>query len=80
MDYRFFLLKPDYQSAVQRCKTRTCHTSVTSEYWIKYFYDLLVFDSRVDVIDNTCMSPAETAVYIMNSIRHKINETFQKKE
>lgn len=67
MEYKFFLLKPDYQIAVQRCLKRTCHTSITPEYWIKYFYDLLEFDNRVEVIDNTDMTADETAAYILSS-------------
>jgi chloramphenicol 3-O-phosphotransferase len=68
MQYKFFLLKPDYQTAVERCQTRTCHTSVTPEYWIKHFYDLLVFDDRVLNVDNTNMKPEETANYILERI------------
>jgi cytidylate kinase len=29
MRYQFILLKPEYQTAVERCQTRTCHTSIT---------------------------------------------------
>lgn len=65
IQYKFFLLKPDYQTAVERCQTRTCHTSVTPEYWIKHFYDLLIFDDRVLNVDNTSMTPDETANYIL---------------
>ena len=63
--YRFFLLKPEYQTAVDRCQTRTCHTIITPECWIKHFYDLLSFDARVTVVDNTNMSAEETANYIL---------------
>lgn len=66
LEHRFFLLKPEYQTAVERCRTRTCHTSVTPEYWIKHFYDLLVFDSRVVTVDNTKMTAEETADYILS--------------
>ena len=65
LKYKFFLLKPEYQTAVARCQSRTCHTSVTPEYWIKHFYDLLDFDDRVTVVDNTNMSAEETAEYIL---------------
>lgn len=65
LKYRFFLLKPQYQTAVERCRTRTCHTSVTPEYWLKHFYDLLVFDSRVVTVDNTNMTVEETAEHIL---------------
>ena len=66
LKYKFFLLKPDYQTAVKRCQTRTCHTSITPEYWIKHFYDLLEFDDCVTVVDNTNMKPEETAEYILD--------------
>ena len=65
MKYKFFLLKPEYQTAVERCQTRTCHTSITPEYWIKHFYDSLNFDDRVIVVDNTNMTAEETAEYIL---------------
>jgi len=69
MNYSFFLLKPDCQTAVERCQTRTCHTSITPEYWIKHFFDTLVFDDRVDAIDNTYLSAEETATCIMGRCR-----------
>lgn len=65
MNYHFFLLEPEYQTAVQRCQARTCHTSITPEYWIKHFFDLLNFDSRVIIVDNTSMTAEETAQYIL---------------
>lgn len=69
LKYKFFLLKPDYQAAVERCQSRTCHTSVTPEYWIKHFYDLLEFDDRVIIVDNTNMTPEETTEYILEKGR-----------
>ena len=63
--YKLFLLRPEYRIAVERCQTRTCHTSATPEYWIKHFYDLLNFDNRVAVIDNTDKTPEETAAQIL---------------
>ncbi len=68
MRYRFFLLKPEYATAVERCQTRTCHTSVTPEVWIRHFYDLLVYDERVEVVDNTGMTPEQTADYIAEQV------------
>lgn len=47
LKFKFVLLKPEYQIAVERCQTRTCHTSVTPEIWIKHFYDILIFDDDV---------------------------------
>jgi len=69
LKYRLFLLKPDYQTAVVRCQSRTCHASVTPEYWIRHFYEKLNFDDIVDVVDNTNMTPEETATHILNKNR-----------
>ena len=63
--YKFILLKPEYQTAVARCQTRTCHATVTPEKWIKHFYDSLVFDNGVYLVDNTNMTPQETMKYAL---------------
>ena len=68
LKYTFVLLKPEYQTAVSRCQSRTCHTSVTPEEWIKHFYDSLEFDDSVTVIDNTNMTANETADYILQRV------------
>lgn len=65
LKYRLFLLKPEYQTAVERCQSRTCHASVTPEYWIKYFYEMLNFDDRMIVVDNTYLTPEETAEHVL---------------
>ncbi|MHB1454958.1 MAG: AAA family ATPase [Saccharofermentanales bacterium] len=65
LKYQFFLLRPEYQTAVERCQSRTCHASVTPEYWIKHFYEMLNFDDNTIVVDNTNMTPEETAAYIL---------------
>ncbi len=67
LQYKFILLKPEYQTAVERCQTRTCHATVTPEQWIKHFYDLLEFDDRVAVVNNTVMTAEETAEYILKT-------------
>ena len=59
------LLKPDYQTVLERCRNRTCHKNVTPEYWIRYFYDLLDFDNRMDILDNTGMTTEETVDHIL---------------
>ncbi len=69
LKYRLFLLKPEYQTAVARCQSRTCHGSITPEYWIRYFYKQLDFDDSVNVVDNTNMTPEETADLILNKSR-----------
>jgi len=66
LKYKFILLKPEYQTAVVRCKTRTCHTNITPEMWIKHFYDILEFDNdKIDIVDNTNMTAQETAEVIL---------------
>ena len=60
MDYRIILLRPNYETAVQRTKTRTCHRSITPEEWVRYFYDKLVFDN-MEVLDNSDMTVAQAA-------------------
>ena len=65
LDYRFFLLKPDYKTALERCHTRTCHTSITPEEWVRHFYDALVFDGSVEVVENTDMTAGQTANYVL---------------
>lgn len=66
LKYHLFLLRPEYQTAVVRCQSRTCHASVTPEYWIRHFYEKLNFDARVNVVDNTNITPEETAAYVLN--------------
>jgi len=71
MNYQFFHLRPDYQTAVDRCATRTCHETITEEYWIKRYYEMLVgFDDSVIVVDNTNMSPDETAAYVLGKFNY----------
>lgn len=67
MKYKFILLKPEYHIAVERCQTRTCHTSVTPTDWIKHFYDILLFDDgQFDIVDNSDMTAPEVAETILN--------------
>jgi len=65
LKYKLILLKPEYQTAVERCKNRTCHAVITPDKWIKYFYDILVFDSRFYIVDNTNMSEEQATEYIL---------------
>ncbi len=65
LKYRLFLLKPEYRTAVERCQSRTCHGSVTPGYWIRHFYEKLNFDDRVIVVDNTSLTPEETAEHVL---------------
>lgn len=67
LTYRFILLKPGYEVTLRRCQERTCHNSVTPEYWIDYFYKLLNFDEEVEIIDNSDMTAEETVEYILGT-------------
>lgn len=72
LKYKFILLKPNYETAVERCQSRTCHSNVTPEYWIDYFYKLLKFNEQVEVIDNTNMTAEETAECIIKKYSETI--------
>jgi len=69
LKYRHFLLKPDIDTVISRCNTRTCHKSVTPEYWIRYFHERLLYNENTDVtvIDNTDLSIDETVMRIMET-------------
>lgn len=73
LKYRFYLLKPGYAAALERCQTRTCHKSVTPEYWIDYFYRLLDYGADVNAVDSTSMTAEATAAYILNSFYDPTN-------
>ena len=65
--YKFIHLKPKYQTAVERCQLRTCHSSTTPEKWIKHFYDILSFDNNLfDIVDNSDLTIQDTAEAILN--------------
>jgi len=70
LNYKIFLLQPSYTVAVARSKTRTCHTSITPEEWVEYFYDeLSVFieepSEDVIVFDNSTYSLEESVDMIL---------------
>ena len=67
--YRHILLKPDIDTVISRCNIRTCHKSVTPEYWIRYFHDRFLFcdSDGIFVIDNTDLSVDETIMWIMET-------------
>ena len=68
LKYSFFLLRPSYEVAVQRCKTRTAHETITPESYVKYYYDKLNFDSGISVIDNSAQSAHETMQMILKRV------------
>jgi len=67
--YRHFLLKHGIDAAISRCNIRTCHNSVTPEYWIRYFGERLIFNKfdNISIIDNTDLSIEETVLRIMET-------------
>ena len=69
LEYKLILLRPEYQTVIERCQIRSCHTGITPEKWIKHFYDILVFDDdRFSIIDNSHMTAQDTAETILNSL------------
>jgi len=68
MTYQVILLKPNYETALSRTKTRTCHTSITPEEWVRYFYDRLVFDN-IEVLDNSNLTVEQSALEIIRLLR-----------
>lgn len=65
LEYYFFLLRPTYEEAVARCQNRTCHKTITPESYVRHYYDKLVFDKGVTVIDNTKLTVDETIQTIL---------------
>lgn len=65
LSVRWILLRPSLQTAIARCRTRTCHASVTPEYWIRYFYDALTADGRAEILDTTDMTAEDTLEYLL---------------
>lgn len=72
--YKFFLLKPSYEKAFERCQTRTCHTNVTPEELIKYFCERQNFEEGVTVIDNSNLTVEETAQQILRAAYQEQNK------
>lgn len=66
LDYKIILLKPDYETAVQRCQTRTCHAKITPDEWIRYFYDRLYATDGVIELNNTGYSINDAVNKIMD--------------
>jgi len=64
VDYRIVLLKPSYDVAVYRTQTCICHTSITPEEWVRYFYDRQIFEA-METIDNSDMTVQETTQLIL---------------
>jgi gluconate kinase len=65
LNYKFFLLQPNYASALSRSKTRTCFSGITPEEWVRFFYDELrvleqLENSDVVVFDNSEYSVEES--------------------
>ena len=66
--YKFILLKPDFDTALSRCQTRTCHNHITPEYWVRYFYDRLNFSDEMPVVDNSGLTIQETVNQILDIV------------
>ena len=68
LDYRFYLLNTSFEQAVARCQSRNCHNTKTSEDFIRYYYEKLVFTDAVTIIDNTELTIDETINIILSSL------------
>ena len=69
LDYRIFFLCPDYDTALQRTRTRTCFRSVTPEKWVKHFYEKTepfknIEGEDVILLDNTGLTVEESVATI----------------
>ena len=61
LNYTIFFLCPDYDTLLQRTKTRTCFRSVTEEKWVRHFYDQTAPFRNIEaddlvLLDNTDMT------------------------
>ena len=68
--YRIFFLCPDYDTVLQRTRTRTCFGSVTPEKWVRHFYEQTepfrnIEDDDVVLLDNSKMTIGESAEAIL---------------
>lgn len=76
LKYQFFLLHPNYESALSRSKTRTCFSGITPEEWVKYFHDelsVLVLQENNDVVifDNSEHTVEDSTEIIMRIFNDK---------
>ena len=65
LNYRIFFLCPDYDTVLQRTKTRTCFNSITPEKWVKHFYKETepfrnIEGEDIVLLDNTGMTVEES--------------------
>ena len=65
--HKFVLLRPKYETALERANTRTCHASPTDEKWVRNFYDKLNgYDDGVITYDNTNDTVEQTAAAVLS--------------
>lgn len=74
LDYRFFYLCPDYNTVLQRTKTRTCFGSITPEKWVHEFYQKM--KPYEDVNSDDFLRVDNSSVSLEHSTEHII-ELFQ---
>ena len=67
--HRHILLKPDIDTAVYQCNTRTCHDNITPEFRVRFFGKELMYTKEDDVhiVDNTNLTADETIIEIMKT-------------
>lgn len=67
LDYHFYLLNPLFEKAVERCQSRNCHNTKTSEDFVRYYHERLTFTNGITIIDNTNLSVDETVNTIITN-------------
>lgn len=70
LNYKFFYLCPDYDTVLQRTKTRTCFGSITPEKWVLEFYEKM--KSYEDISSDDFLKFDNSSVSLENSIEHII--------
>ncbi|WP_160692310.1 AAA family ATPase [Clostridium sp. C2-6-12] len=75
LNYKIFLLQPQYAIAIARTKARSCHKSITPEEWVKYFYDEL---SKFNSQSNEDVIVFDNSDYSVEKSVHKILEEYCK--
>ncbi|MBP7402794.1 MAG: hypothetical protein KBA30_09275 [Clostridia bacterium] len=65
----WILLRPDIETALARCRTRTCHRHPTPEHWTRLFHDRLAPDAGWHVLDNGSATLQDTTDEILEIAR-----------
>jgi len=70
LTYTVFLLKPDLEIAVERNRERTSRVNIIPDWRVENLYKKMIFDKRVITVNNSNITPEETAEYILRQINY----------